>query len=96
MEKSGPWSKVLEKSLDDSRQQQDPLPVQIFSLERRAENLPRQDYNLEESLVAQFLKFDLLDWYGSGGGLQYLDIQNEKEGRLTGFRQLSQAGLRLY
>ena len=62
MEESGPWSKVLEESLDDSRQQQDPLPVHVFPLERKATDLPRQDYNLEERFVAQFLKFDLLDW----------------------------------
>jgi len=77
MKESGPWTKVLEKSLDDSRQQPDPLPVQVFPLERGTEDLlPFQ----EESFVAQYLKFDLLDWYGLGGGLQYLEIQNEREG----------------
>ena len=92
MEESGPWSKVLEESLDDSRQQQDPLPVHVFPLERKAKDLPRQDYNLEERFVAQFLKFDLLDWYRSGGGLQYLDIQNEKGSRLTGLGSLAKPG----
>jgi len=80
-EETGPWTKVLEETLDDSREQQDPLPVQIFPLKRSAQDLlPRQDYHLGESSVAQYLKFDLLDWYGLGGGLQYLDVQSEKEG----------------
>ena len=62
-ELSEPWTSVLETSLEDSRQQQDPLPLQVL--------------RLQESVQAQFIKFDLLEWYGGGGGLQYLDIERE-------------------
>ena len=62
-ELSEPWTSVLETSLEDSRQQQDPLPLQVLCL--------------QESVQAQFIKFDLLEWYGQGGGLQYLDIERE-------------------
>ena len=63
MDLSEPWTNVLETSLDDSRQQQDPLPLQILHLQR--------------TVLAQFIKFELLEWYGKGGGLQYLDIRRE-------------------
>ena len=62
-ELSEPWTSVLETSLEDSRQQQDPLPLQVL--------------RLQESVQAQFIKFDLLEWYGQGGGLQYLDIERQ-------------------
>ena len=58
---SGPWATVLEATLEDSRQQSDPLPLQVLSLNK--------------DVRAQFLRFDLLEWYGHGGGLQYMDIQ---------------------
>ena len=63
MELSQPWINVLETTLEDSRQQQDPLPLQVLQLQR--------------SVQAQFIKYDLLEWYGEGGGLQYLDIDRE-------------------
>jgi hypothetical protein len=52
---------VLEATLEDSRQQIDPLPLQLIDLPAQA--------------TGQFLKFELMKWYGSGGGLQYFDIQ---------------------
>jgi len=60
---SEPWTRVLETSLEDSRRQQDPLPLQVL--------------HLKERVKAQFIKFDLLEWYGYGGGLQYMDIIRE-------------------
>ena len=51
---------MLETSLEDSRQQSDPLPVQQIDLQSEADG--------------QFLKFELLEWYGTGGGLQFFDI----------------------
>ena len=51
---------MLETSLEDSRQQRDPLPVQEIDLQSKADG--------------QFLKFELLEWYGVGGGLQFFDI----------------------
>jgi len=62
---SQPWTSVLETSLEDSRHQQDPLPLQVL--------------HLKESVKAQFIKFDLLEWYGVGGGLQYMDIKREAD-----------------
>jgi len=58
---TGPWTKVLEASIVDSRNQADPLPLQKI--------------DLQATTTAQFLKFELLEWYGRGGGLQYFDIQ---------------------
>ena len=63
MELSQPWINVLETTLEDSRQQQDPLPLQVL--------------RLQGSVQAQLIKFDLLEWYGEGGGLQFLDIERE-------------------
>ena len=61
---SGPWTMVFGSPvLDDSRQQQDPLPLQIFPL--------------DTVTAAQFIKFELLAWYGPSGGLQFFDILRE-------------------
>ena len=57
----GTWTKVLEASLSDSRNQTDPLPLQWI--------------DLQEPVTGQFLKFELLEWFGRGGGLQYFDSQ---------------------
>ena len=51
---------MLETTLEDSRRQNDPLPLQLI--------------DLEAEVTGQFLKFELLEWYGRGGGLQYFDI----------------------
>ena len=58
---SGPWTEVLEEELEDSREQQDPLPLQTL--------------DLSTEVTARFVKFELLTWWGNGGGLQYFDIQ---------------------
>ena len=52
---------VLQKTLDDSRKQTDPLPEQEFSIP------PTQ---------GRFVKFELVSYYGHGGGLQYFNINN--------------------
>ena len=57
----GPWQMVLEMTLDDSRQQTDPLPVQEFSI---------------PTTQGRYLKFELVSYYGNGGGLQYFNINN--------------------
>ena len=59
---SGPWTKVLEYELEDSRQQEDPIPLQLIAL----------DAGMQQ---AQFVKFELVSWWGNSGGLQYFDIQ---------------------
>ena len=61
---SGPWTEVLEAELEDSRQQEDPLPLQLISL--------------ESEVLAQFVKFEVLKCWGKGCGLQYFDIQRNR------------------
>jgi hypothetical protein len=58
---SGPWAEVLDTTLVDSRQQQDPLPLQLIALNSKTS--------------AQFVKFELLSWWGRSGGLQFFDIK---------------------
>ena len=55
----GPWKMVLQTTLDDSRKQTDPLPLQEFSI---------------PSTQGRFVKFELMSYYGRGGGLQYFNI----------------------
>merc|ERR1711936_387944 len=52
----GPWEEVLHQTLEDSRQQADPLPLQTFPFSAR---------------TAKFVKFNQISYYGIGGGLQY-------------------------
>ena len=58
--KSGPWQELLVADLEDSRNQ-DPPPLQqlIFA----------------NSAVVSFIKFELLEYYGYGGGLQHFVIE---------------------
>ena len=59
----GPWEEVVHQTLEDSRQQADPLPVQTFSFSER---------------TAQFVKFNQISYYGNGGGLQFFAVKNER------------------
>ena len=52
---------VLQTTLDDSRKQTDPLPLLEFSI---------------TSSQGRFVKFELVSYYGNGGGLQYFNINN--------------------
>ena len=51
---------MLDKELTDGRQVEDPLPIESFSF--------------EEEIFCKFLKFEVVSWYGVGGGLQYFDF----------------------
>ena len=53
---------MLEYALIDSQQQSDPLPLQLIDFSATV-------------VIGQFIKFELLEWFGTGGGLQFLDIQ---------------------
>ena len=55
----GPWKKVLQETLEDSRQQKDPLPLQEFTFPKHA---------------GRYVKFEEVSYYGRGGGLQFFDI----------------------
>ena len=51
---------MLDETLEDSRQQNDPLPLQTFNF---------------DPVTARFAKFKLLTYWGNGGGLQYFTIK---------------------
>ena len=55
----GPWQELLVANLEDSRHQ-NPVPLQQLMF-----------YN---SAVVSFIKFELLEYYGNGGGLQYFAV----------------------
>ena len=57
---NGPWQELLVADLEDSRNQ-DPPPVQQLMF--------------ANSAVVSFIKFELLDFYGNGGGLQYFAVR---------------------
>ena len=58
----GPWQTILEANLEDSRQQKPP---------------PVKKLLFEKTMVVRFLKFQLLEFWGSGGGLQHLSVLSE-------------------
>ena len=62
---TGPWEEVVHQTLEDSRQQEDPLPVQTFSFSER---------------TARFVKFNQISYYGSTGGIQYFAVTSATQG----------------
>ena len=60
----GPWQTILEANLEDSRQQKPP---------------PVKKLLFEKTLVVRFLKFQLLEFWGRGGGLQHLSVLTEDD-----------------
>ena len=56
---AGPWTAVHSGELEDSRQQQDPLPLQTFSF---------------SGVYARFVKFEITSCYDVWGGLQYFNV----------------------
>merc|ERR1712130_1084814 len=56
---NGPWQELLVANLEDSRQQDPP---------------PLQQLMFANSAVVSFIKFELLEFYGNGGGLQYFAV----------------------
>ena len=64
--KDGPWQMVVHKTLQDSRAHADPLPVLSFPFSTYSE------------ATARFVKFNLISWYGYGGGLQYFAVKGIK------------------
>ena len=59
--------RVLTASLEDSRQDQDPLPLQQFALNTEAKD-------------KRFVQFKIEEWWGHGGGLQYFSIVESQSG----------------
>ena len=58
----GPWQELLVANLEDSRQQNPP---------------PLQHLKFASSAVVTFIEFQLLDFYGLGGGLQYFAVTGD-------------------
>ncbi len=68
LSETGPWKQVLDEMLDDSRSQNDPLPLQTFNF---------------DFTTARYAKFKLLSYWGDhGGGLQYFKIKKALQGKL--------------
>ena len=59
---NGPWQELLVANLEDSRQQDPP---------------PLQQLMFANSAVVSFIKFELLEFYGVSGGLQYFAVIGE-------------------
>ena len=60
LSETGPWEQVLYETLEDSRNQNDPLPLKTFNF---------------NSVTARYVKFKLLKYWGNGGGLNYFNIK---------------------
>ena len=56
---NGPWKKILDANLEDPRRQ---YPPKVKTL------------HFGNAVNIRFLKFQLLDFYGNGGGLQHLAV----------------------
>ena len=52
------WTEVLHETLDDPRQMSDPLPMMRYDIPGLA-------------TMTRFAKFEIVDVWGRGGGLQY-------------------------
>ena len=57
---NGSWDEVVHKTLRDSRFLPDPLPLKKFTF---AEH------------IVKYIKFELLSFYGNGGGLQFFNVK---------------------
>ena len=57
--RDGPWQELLVANLEDSRRQNPP---------------PLQQIMFPNFAVVRFVKFELLEYYGLGGGLQYFAV----------------------
>ena len=61
IKENGPWEELLVATIEDSRSQ-DPPPLQHLLF--------------DNTVVISFVKFELLEYWGSGGGLQYFAIMS--------------------
>ena len=70
LSETGPWQQVLEEALEDSRNQNDPLPLMTFKF---------------NSISARYVQFKILEIWGTlGGGLQYFKIKKSGIGQAQG------------
>ena len=59
----GPWTLLVDGALEDSREETAALGIENFSF---------------QSTNDQFFKFELVEWFGVGGGLQFFDAKGEE------------------
>ena len=64
LSENGPWREVVSETLEDSRQQKDPLPMQEFPFPAQA---------------GRYVKLVIVSYYGAGGGVQFFDIIGESK-----------------
>ena len=57
---NGPWTEVVHDILDD--------PTKINATEA---SVPPRYFNLAKPTCGQYVRFQIISWYGNGGGLQY-------------------------
>ena len=55
----GSWEVILEQNLEDSREQTPPPTLELM---------------FQDSLVVRYIKFEMLEFWGNGGGLQYFAV----------------------
>ena len=55
----GSWEVILEQNLEDSTKQTPPPTLELM---------------FQDSLVVRYIKFELLEFWGNGGGLQYFAV----------------------
>ena len=65
----GPWKIVLEDQLADVRNSSCNIPLVNFSLPAQLS---------EEARTARAVKLQVVSWYGTGAGLQYLKIHSQQ------------------
>ena len=58
----GPWRLLVDGALKDSREENSALGIENFSF---------------KSTTDHFFKFELVEWFGVGGGLQFFDVKGE-------------------
>ncbi len=73
------WVIVLDGKLEDSRGQKDPLPLQTFQLNQQVLAHTHVYIYIKTHIhtlqvKARFLRFQVLEAWGEGGGLQFFDI----------------------
>ena len=75
---SGPWKVILQKTLEDSRKKKPCLlTIQL-------------EPNFPIWKIFRFVKFELLDYWGKGGGLQHFSLLTDDNfDDIFGFDQLS-------
>jgi len=65
---NGPWTEVVHDILDDNEIYNNILDEKINATEA---SVPPQYFQLPKPTCGQYVRFQIISWYGNGGGLQY-------------------------